>query len=128
MVLGQSRENRLSGDAWILLESPQLADEARRVLHKKTIGRRYIELFQSTPKEVTMARKGRMPPGRIYHPPHNHYDRPAPYGPPGAPHWELSGRHHHYGGTGTAYQPFTHGRPPRSNTNIPADRVVSCDY
>lgn len=75
VVLGQSHDNRFNGDAWVLLDSTQTADEARRVLHKKTLGRRYVELFQSTPREVEIVRRGPVPQmGR------SGYERPSPYG------------------------------------------------
>lgn len=104
VVIGQSQEKRSSGDAWVLLDSPAVADDAKRALHKKTIGKRYIELFHASPREADMVYKGHgMSHGRPSHQYH-HYDRPSPYGGGGmagggAAQWSPNVPHHsRYGG------------------------------
>lgn len=119
VALGQSHDSRFNGDAWVLLESAQLADEARRVLHKKMIGRRYIELFPSTPREVDIARRGPIPAlGR------GGFERHGPYTMgPGLSH------------SGTASGVWNSGRPdargPRGFSgpaacSLPAPSVMAC--
>jgi len=58
VALGLSRERRLTGEAWVWFESPKVAEDARRTLNRKMIGRRYIEVFMSSLSEMDAARRG----------------------------------------------------------------------
>ncbi|KAF8820322.1 Rna recognition motif-containing protein [Cardiosporidium cionae] len=56
IAMGYAADNRLTGEAWVLLTSPEEAEAARLSLHKKPIGRRYIEVFASSQEEMDQAK------------------------------------------------------------------------
>ncbi|KAF8817873.1 Rna recognition motif-containing protein [Cardiosporidium cionae] len=56
VAMGYGADNRLTGEAWVLLTSPEEAEAARLSLHKKPIGRRYIEVFASSQEEMEQAK------------------------------------------------------------------------
>eukprot|EP00917_Polyrhabdina_sp_WS-2016_P012155 GHVP01026753.1.p1 GENE.GHVP01026753.1~~GHVP01026753.1.p1 ORF type:complete len:516 (+),score=73.69 GHVP01026753.1:2-1549(+) len=62
VAMGYTRDGRLTGEAWVLLDSSSTAEEARRILNKGLMGRRYIEIFPSSVYEMENAKAGG--PGR----------------------------------------------------------------
>ncbi|KYK67795.1 RNA recognition motif-containing protein, partial [Toxoplasma gondii TgCatPRC2] len=61
VVLGVTGDGRLSGIAFVELPSPDVAEKAREVLHKKYMGRRFIEVYPATREDMQRAKR---PPGR----------------------------------------------------------------
>ncbi|PFH37212.1 RNA recognition motif-containing protein [Besnoitia besnoiti] len=60
IVLGMTGDGRLSGIAFVELQSAELAEKARDTLHKKYMGRRFIEVYPATRDDMHRARR----PGR----------------------------------------------------------------
>eukprot|EP00921_Rhytidocystis_pertsovi_P006389 GHVQ01010899.1.p1 GENE.GHVQ01010899.1~~GHVQ01010899.1.p1 ORF type:complete len:587 (-),score=78.60 GHVQ01010899.1:161-1921(-) len=56
VVMGYGQDNRLSGEAWVTMESPEKAEEARKTLNRKLMGKRYIEVFASSQQDVEAAK------------------------------------------------------------------------
>eukprot|EP00922_Rhytidocystis_sp_ex-Travisia-forbesii_P053956 GHVS01080080.1.p1 GENE.GHVS01080080.1~~GHVS01080080.1.p1 ORF type:complete len:544 (+),score=69.89 GHVS01080080.1:81-1712(+) len=56
VTIGYGSDGRSSGEAWVCMESPEKAEEARKTLNRRTIGRRYIELFPSTRSDMEQAK------------------------------------------------------------------------
>ncbi|PHJ18997.1 rrm domain-containing [Cystoisospora suis] len=72
VVLGVTPDGRLSGIAFVDLGRTEVAEKAREVLHKKYMGRRFIEVYPATRDDMMRARRsggraydgyGMMPPG-----------------------------------------------------------------
>eukprot|EP00922_Rhytidocystis_sp_ex-Travisia-forbesii_P053959 GHVS01080083.1.p1 GENE.GHVS01080083.1~~GHVS01080083.1.p1 ORF type:complete len:545 (+),score=74.13 GHVS01080083.1:26-1660(+) len=56
VTIGYGGDGRSNGEAWVCLESPEKAEEARKNLNRRTMGRRYIELFPSTRSDMEQAK------------------------------------------------------------------------
>eukprot|EP00919_Chromeraceae_sp_WS-2016_P067908 GHVR01160766.1.p1 GENE.GHVR01160766.1~~GHVR01160766.1.p1 ORF type:complete len:358 (-),score=71.79 GHVR01160766.1:281-1354(-) len=124
VIFGLTKENRLTGDAWVLLDSKDSVDRAHLNLHKKNIGSRYVEVFESTCDEFRFNERrygeGRsnVSPPRESHRYMNRSDYQAP--PP------LHGRHQSYFRSSDVRQhdnvrihPPVHMNRHDSNNNFP---------
>eukprot|EP00416_Gambierdiscus_australes_P013110 CAMPEP_0171147726 /NCGR_PEP_ID=MMETSP0766_2-20121228/148210_1 /TAXON_ID=439317 /ORGANISM="Gambierdiscus australes, Strain CAWD 149" /LENGTH=744 /DNA_ID=CAMNT_0011611635 /DNA_START=106 /DNA_END=2336 /DNA_ORIENTATION=+ len=71
VVIGTTREGRLSGEAFVQFPSVVHAKEAIEQRHRATMGDRYIELFPSTPGEAQRAAHGEPRHGGGWHDRHD---------------------------------------------------------
>jgi hypothetical protein len=55
VILGKNHQGHFNGDAWVVLATLQHAENAKQLLDKKMLKKRYIEVFLSTIREVQVA-------------------------------------------------------------------------
>ena len=61
IIIGYFPDGRMTGEAWISLPEGLETLEAQQKLHRKTIGRRYIEIFNCSHREYQNVLRGQLP-------------------------------------------------------------------